>query len=58
MDLVVNHVLEALVVGRAEEHLSVHLAAGVAVVQHLRTKLQHGMALRARGPEREQGTCG
>ena len=36
MDLVVHHVLQTLVVGRAQEDLSVHLSAGVTVVHHLK----------------------
>jgi acyl-coenzyme A synthetase/AMP-(fatty) acid ligase len=35
VDLVVDHVLQALVVGRPEEDLGVHLAARVAVVHDL-----------------------
>ena len=35
VDLVVDHVLQTLVVGRAQEDLSVHLPAGVTVVHHL-----------------------
>ena len=37
VDLVVHHVLEPLVVGGAEEYLSIQLAARVSVVQHLAT---------------------
>jgi hypothetical protein len=35
MNFVVDHVLEALVVGWAEKHLRLHLATRKAVVEHL-----------------------
>ena len=41
VDLVIHHVLETLVVGRAEEDLGIQLATGVSVVEHLRTNLRH-----------------
>ena len=46
MDLVIHHVLEALVVSGAEEDLGLEFAAGVAVVQGL--TLVHFSAQRER----------
>lgn len=40
MDLVVHHVLQALVVSWSEEHLRVDLAAGVTIVHDLKTKFR------------------
>ena len=40
VDLVIHHVLQALVVGRPQEHLGVQLAAREPVVQHLQYRPQ------------------
>ena len=40
MNLVVHHVLEALVVGRVQEDLSLQLAPGVPIVHHLQSGIK------------------
>ena len=44
VDLVINHVLQALIVSWADEYLCRQLAAGVSIVEHLqqaKTSTQH-----------------
>ena len=59
MDLVVHHVLEALVVRGPDEDLGGQLAAGEAVVQNLHTERRRALGDHARQPaDRWEGLRG